>query len=81
MGIEQEAIGHILLPTNGAIAQPSLFVNDHVLARQINGQREYWAPGIVIFLPSPGARPPPQYTVRIYTPSSHQVRLIFVGKR
>ena len=27
MGIEQEAIGHIILPTNGAIAQPNLFVN------------------------------------------------------
>lgn len=81
MGIEQDAIGHILLPTNGAIAQPNLFVNDRVLVRQMNGQREFWAPGIVIILPSAGARPPPLYTVQIYTPSPHQVRLIFVEKR
>jgi hypothetical protein len=73
MGIEQEAVGHILLPTNGAIAQPNLFINDYVFARQTNGNQEFWAPGIVIVLPSSGARPPPLYTVQIYTPSVHQV--------
>ena len=73
MGIEQEAIGHILLPTNGAIAQPNLFVNDYVFARQMNGNEEFWAPGIVIVLPSSGARPPPLYMVQIYTPSPHRV--------
>lgn len=81
MGIEQDATGHILLPMNGAIAQPSLFINDRVLVRQMNGQREYWAPGIVIILPSSGARPPLLYTVKIYTPSSHQVRLTVIRKR
>ena len=73
MGIEQEAIGHILLPTNGAIAQPNLFVKDCVLVRQMNVHREFWAPGIVVVLPSPVARPPPLYMVQIYTPSPHQV--------
>jgi len=73
MGIEQEAIGHILLPTSGAIAQPNLFVNDPVLVRQMNEHKEFWAPGIVIMLPSPVARPPPLYTVQIYTPSPHHV--------
>lgn len=73
MGIRQEAIGHILLPTNGAIAQPNLFIKDCVLVRQMNEYREFWAPGIVIILPSSVARPPPLYTVQIYTPSPHQV--------
>jgi hypothetical protein len=73
MGIEQEAIGHILLPTNGAIAQPNLFVNDYVLARQMTANEEFWAPGIVAVLPSPTAQPPPLYMVQIYTPSAHRV--------
>jgi hypothetical protein len=73
MGIEQELVGHIILPTSGAIAQPNLFVNDHVLVRQMNGNVEFWAPGIVIVLPSSGARPPPLYTVQIYNPHPHQV--------
>lgn len=76
MGIEQEAIGHILLPINGAIAQPNLSVKDCVLVRQINGHREFWAPGIIIMLPSPGARPPSLYTVEIFTPSPHRVCLL-----
>lgn len=72
-GSEQEAVGHILLPINGAIAQPNLFVNDCVLARQRNGDREFWAPAIIIMLPSTTARPPPSYTIQIYTPSPHRV--------
>ncbi len=75
MGIEQEAIGHIILPTNGAIAQPNLFVNDCVLVRQMNEHKEFWAPGIVSVLPSPASRPPPLYMVQIYTPSPHQVEI------
>lgn len=75
MGIELDVIGHILLPTNGAIAQPNLFVQDFVLVRQMNQHREFWAPGVVVVLPSPVARPA-LYTVRIYTPSPQQVRLI-----
>ncbi len=73
MGEEQEAIGHILLPTNGAIAQPNLFIDDCVLVRQMDENEEFWAPGLVMVLPSPAARPPPLYMVRIYTPSAHQV--------
>jgi hypothetical protein len=73
MGIRQDAIGHILLPTNGAIAQPNLFVKDCVLVRQMNEHREFWAPGIVIILPSSGSLRPSWYTVQIYTPSPHQV--------
>ncbi|CAF3780229.1 unnamed protein product [Rotaria sordida] len=75
MGIEQEAIGHILLPTNGAIAQPNLFINDRVLVRQKNENEEFWAPGIVMVLPSPVAQPPPLYMIEIYTPSAHQVHV------
>jgi len=73
IGIKQEVIGHIILPINGAIAQPNLFVKDYVLVRQMNVHREFWAPGIVIILPSPAARQPSLYTVQIYTPSPHQV--------
>ena len=76
MGGEQDAIGHILLPTKGAIAQPNLFPKDCVLVRQNNRRGEFWVPGIVLFLPSPGAQPPPQYTVTIYTPSANHVRSI-----
>ncbi len=80
MGIEQEAIGHILLPTNGAIAQPNLFVNDCVLVRQLNERREFWAPGIIIVLPSPLTRPP-LYMVQIYTPSPHRVYIFIKTKK
>ena len=73
MGEEQEAVGHILLPTNGAIAQPNLFVNDCVLVRQMNEIKEFWIPGIVKVLPSAVAQPPVLHTVEIYTPSAHQV--------
>ncbi|CAF3923286.1 unnamed protein product [Rotaria sp. Silwood2] len=75
MGIEQEAIGHILLPTNGAIAQPHLFVNDYVLVRRKNENEEFWAPGTVMVLPSPVAQPPPLYMVQIYTPSACHVHV------
>jgi hypothetical protein len=73
MGVQQEVAGHTILPINGAIAQPHLFVNDYVLVRQMNQHRESWVPGIVIILPSPCARMPSWYTVRIYTPSAHDV--------
>ena len=73
MGIEQEAIGHILLPTNGAIAQPNLFVNDYVLVRQMTANEEFWAPGFVAVLPSPAAQSPLLYMTQIYTPSAHLV--------
>lgn len=73
MGTAQEAIGHILLPTNGAIAQPSLFVNDCVLVRQMYKNEEFWAPGVILVLPSPVAQPPHLYMVQIYTPFARQV--------
>ncbi|CAF4545963.1 unnamed protein product [Rotaria sp. Silwood1] len=75
MGIEQVAIGHILLPTNGAIAQPNLFVDDCVLVRQKNRNEEFWVPGIVMVLPSPVAQPPPLYMVQIYTPTACRVNV------
>jgi len=80
MGNQQEAIGHILLPTNGAIAQPNLFINDCVLIRQMNEHREFWAPGIVKVLPSPVSESPHLYAVQIYTPSPHQVWIIIEKK-
>ncbi|CAF1582905.1 unnamed protein product [Rotaria magnacalcarata] len=75
IGIEQEAVGHIMLPTNGAIAQPHLYVNDCVLVRRINGTQEYWAPGVVAVLPSPTAQPPPLYMVQVYAPSLSAVHV------
>jgi hypothetical protein len=81
MGVEQESIGHITLPTNGAIAQPNLFVNDCVLVRQMNEDEEFWAPGIVMVLPSPVAQPPLLYMIHIYTPSAQRVWILIARKR
>lgn len=76
MSIEQEVIGHVLLPIGGAIAQPTLYINDAVLVRQSSGHDEYWAPGLIALLPLPGAPPPPLYTVEIFTPKENLVNSI-----
>ena len=73
MGEEQEIAGHTIIPISGAIAQPHIFINDHVLVRITDVNEEYWAPGIVIVLPSASAFPPPLYMVQVYTPSAQYV--------
>ena len=74
MNIDQEVVGHVLLPIGGAIAQPTLYANAPVLVRQSSGHDEYWVPGLIAVLPLPGAPPPPLYTVQIYTPTENLVK-------
>ncbi|CAF1294902.1 unnamed protein product [Adineta ricciae] len=76
IGIEQDAVGHVLLPINGAIAQPNLFVNDPVLVQHENHRNQtIWVPGLVLALPAPGAPPPVLYTVAIYKPIAEKVHV------
>lgn len=81
MNFEQEVVGHVLLPIGGAIAQPTLYVNDPVLVRQSSGHDEYWVPGLIALLPLPGAPPPPLYTVEIFTPTENLVNFIVRAKK
>ncbi|CAF4637302.1 unnamed protein product, partial [Rotaria sp. Silwood2] len=73
MDIEQETSGHTLLPINNSNSQLSLFVHDYVLVRQIKETEEYWAPGLVLCLPSLYVLPSNLYMIQIYDPSSKQV--------
>ena len=73
MDIEQEAIGHTLLPINNSNMQTNLFLNDCVFARQMRDTEEYWAPGLVVCLPLPFALPTDLYTIQIYNPVPKQV--------
>ena len=79
MGTEQEIRDHNPLPINGAIAQPTLVINDYILVRQSPESDEFWAPGQVKVLPSPAVPPPSMYTAVIYTPSAQQVRISMVS--
>jgi hypothetical protein len=74
MDIEQETIGHVLIPANSN-NQLNLFVEDCVLIRQLRETEEYWAPGLVLALPSPFALPPNLYRIRIYDPLPKKVRI------
>jgi hypothetical protein len=75
MDIEQEIIGHVLLPINSN-NQLNLFLQDCVLARQLREEtEEYWAPGLVLCLPSPFALPPNLYKIQIFDPLPKQVRI------
>ena len=77
IGVEQDVIGQILLPINGAIAQPNLFVNDPVLVQHMNRKNQIiWVPGLVLALPAPGAPPPALYTAVIYKPFAEKVELL-----
>lgn len=75
IGIEQEILDHNPLPINGAIAQPTIVINDYVLVRRSPEGDEFWAPGQVKVLPSPAVPPPSMYTAVIYTPFPQQVRV------
>jgi len=73
MDIEQEAIGHILLPINSLQNETNLFLNDCVLVRQMREMEEYWAPGLVLSLPSPFTLPANLYMIQVYDPLPKQV--------
>ena len=73
MDIEQEAIGHILLPANNSSTLTNLCQNDCVLVRQMRETEEYWAPGLVLCLPSPFALPPNLYMMQVHDPVPKQV--------
>ncbi len=73
MDIEQGTIGHVLLPIN-LNNQLNLFLQDCVLVRQLRETEEYWAPGLVLALPSPFALPPNLYRIQIYDPLAKKVR-------
>jgi hypothetical protein len=74
MEIEQRTIGHVILPMN-LNNQLNLFLQDCVLVRQLREMEEYWAPGVVLCLPSPFALPPNLYKIQVYDPFSRQVGL------
>jgi len=74
MDIEQEIIGHAILPLN-LNNQLNLFLQDCVLIRQLRETEEYWAPGLVLALPSPFALPPNLYKIQIYDPFPKYVRI------
>ncbi len=74
MDIEQEIIGHAILPLNSN-NQLNLFLQDCVLIRQLRETEEYWAPGLVLALPSPFALPPNLYKIQIYDPIPKYVRI------
>jgi hypothetical protein len=73
MEIEQESIGHTLLPINSSNSQLSLFLNDCVLARQMKETEEYWVPGLVLCVPSPFNVPANLYTIQIFDPTARKV--------
>ncbi|CAF3336880.1 unnamed protein product [Rotaria sp. Silwood1] len=73
MDIEQEASGHTLLPVNISNSQLSLFQHDYVLVRQSKETEEYWAPGLVLCLPSPYGLPSNLYMIQIYDPTPKQI--------
>jgi hypothetical protein len=73
MDIEQEAIGHILLPLNNLQNQTNLFLNDRVLVRQMREMEEYWSPGLVLSLPSPFTLPANLYMIQVHDPLPKQV--------
>ncbi len=73
MDIEQEAFGHIFLPINDSQNQTNLFLNDCVLVRQMRETEEYWAPGLVMSLPSPFTLPSNLYMIQVYDPVPKQV--------
>jgi hypothetical protein len=74
MEIEQKITGHVILPINSN-NQLNLFLQDCVLVRQLRETEEYWAPGLVLCLPSPFALPGNLYKIQIYDPLSKQVGL------
>jgi len=73
MDIEQEIIGHIILPFHFN-NQLNLFLQDCVLVRQLRETEEYWTPGLVLSLPSAFALPPNLYKIKIYDPLPRQVK-------
>ena len=73
MNKDQDITDHTRLPISGAIAQPSLSVKDHVLVRHRDKDVEFWAPGVVLVLPSPTRSVAPLYTIRIDVPSVYRV--------
>ncbi|CAF1389296.1 unnamed protein product [Adineta ricciae] len=73
MDIEQEAIGHILWPTNHSNNYSTLFLNDCVLVRQMRGDEEYWTPGLVMGLPGVFALPSNTYMIQAHDPMSKHI--------
>jgi hypothetical protein len=73
MEVEQEALGHVLLPTSNLASQSSLFLNDCVLVRQMRHNEEFWAPGLVTGLPTTFTLPANVYMIQVYDPTPREV--------
>ncbi|CAF1178470.1 unnamed protein product, partial [Didymodactylos carnosus] len=73
IGFEQELDKQFVIPISGAIAQPSLYINDCVLVRNYEGSVERWLPAIVYVLPHLYSLPPQFYTVQIHSSEIHLI--------
>ncbi|CAF1024066.1 unnamed protein product, partial [Didymodactylos carnosus] len=67
-GPQQQAEKQLIFPTNGAVNQLSLYINDCVLARFDKANFERWVPAVVHITPPPCLSVPQLYTVHLYIP-------------